>query len=88
MVAKGLPAATKFPQRIAQEKPKVLGWLAQDLQGHGDPGRVCIAARLRGEITLTLEWIAQRLCLGAVTHVPSLLQRYQQKGPNSEETLF
>ena len=38
--------------------------------------------------TMTLEWIADRLCMGAATHVASLLQRHNQKGPNSEETLF
>jgi hypothetical protein len=66
MVAKGLPAATKFPQRIAQEKPKVLGWLAQDLQGRrkGDLRKARIAARLRRETTLTLEWTAERRCMG------------------------
>ena len=37
---------------------------------------------------MTLERIAERLCMGAATHVASLLQRYQQKGPNSEGTLF
>ena len=35
-------------------------------------------------MTLTLEWIAERLCMGAATHVASLLHRCQQKGPNSE----
>src|ERR1039458_9309824 len=37
---------------------------------------------------MTLEWIADRLCMGAATHVASLLQRHNQKGPASEETLF
>ena len=54
----------------------------------GDPRKVRIVARLRRETTLALEWMAERLCTGAAIHVASLLQRYQQKGPNSELTLF
>ena len=50
--------------------------------------KVRIALRLRRETTMTLEWIADRLCMGAATHVASLLQRHNQKGPSSEETLF
>ena len=38
--------------------------------------------------TMTLEWIADRLCMGAATHVASLLQRRNQEGRNSEVTLF
>ena len=77
-------------ERIAQEELKTLGWSAQDLQGRrkGDPRKIRIAARLRRETTMTLEWIAERLCMGAATHLASLLQRYQQKSPNSGETLF
>src|ERR1035437_1433893 len=54
----------------------------------GDPQKVRIAACLRRETTLTLEWAANRLCLGAPTHVASLLQRRNQKGRNTGETLF
>ena len=45
---------------------RVQGWSAQDLQGRrkGDPRKVRIAARLRRETTLTLEWIAERRCMG------------------------
>jgi hypothetical protein len=77
-------------QRIAQEELDALGWAAQDLQGRrkSDPHKVRIAARLRRETTMTLEWIADRLCMGAATHVASLLQRYSRKGPSSEESLF
>ena len=38
--------------------------------------------------TMTLEWIADRLCMEAATHVASLLQRRNQEGRNSEVTLF
>jgi hypothetical protein len=77
-------------QRIAQEEINALGWTAQDLPGRrkSDPQKVRIAARLRRETTMTLEWIADRLCMGAATHVAFLLQRHQQREANSEETLF
>ena len=77
-------------QRIAHEELDALGWATPDLQDRrkSDPQQVRIAARLRRETTMTLERIADRLCLGAATHVASLLQRQSQKGPSSEETLF
>ncbi len=77
-------------QRIAAEELKALGWWEQDLRGRrqSDPQKVRIAARLRRETTMTLEWIAERLCMGAPTHVASLLQRLNQRLSNSEETLF
>jgi hypothetical protein len=54
----------------------------------GDPQKVRIAARLRRETTLALEWAANRLCMGAPTHVASLPQCRNQEGRNSEESLF
>ena len=76
-------------QRMAQEELDALGWAAQDLQGRrkSDPQKVRIASRLRRETMMTLEWIADRLCVRAATHVASLLQRHNQKGPSSDETL-
>ena len=77
-------------QRIAQEELNALGWSAEELQGRrkSDPQKIRIAARLRHETTMTLEWIASRLKMGAPTHVASLLQRHSQKPQNSEKTLF
>jgi hypothetical protein len=77
-------------QRMAQEELDALGWAAPDLQGRrkSDPQKVRIAARLRRQTTMTLKWIDDRLCMGAATHVASLLQRHHQKRPSSEETLF
>jgi len=68
-------------QRIAQEELDALGRGTQDLQGRrkSDPQKVRIAERLRRETTMTLEWIAVRLCMGAPTHVASLLQRQTKK---------
>lgn len=54
----------------------------------GDPRNVRIAARLRRETTMTLEWVADRLHMGGATHVAALLQRLERKSQNSEKTLF
>jgi hypothetical protein len=67
-----------------------LGWGEQELHGRrkSDPQNVRIAARLRGEATMTLERVANRLCMGAPTRVASRLQRGNQEGRNRGETLF
>jgi REP element-mobilizing transposase RayT len=77
-------------QRIARQEQDALGWSDFELRGHrkGVPQKVRIAARLRRETTMTLEWIANRLCMGAPTHLATLLQRYQHQIQNSEKTLF
>ena len=77
-------------ERLAQEELKALNWTADELHGRrkSDPQKIRIAARLRRETTMTLEWIAKRLCMGAATHVASLLHRQNQKPQTSEETLF
>lgn len=41
--------------------------------------QVRMAERLRRETTMTLEWIARRLCKGAPTHGAALLQREQRR---------
>jgi hypothetical protein len=59
---------------MAQEELGALGWRNQDLLGRrkSDPGRSVRNAarlrRLRRETTMTLDWIAARLCMGALTH--------------------
>jgi hypothetical protein len=70
-------------QRIAQEALDAPGRAGPDLQGRrkSDPQKVRLAARLRRETTMTLEWIADRRCRGTATHVASLLHRQSQKGP-------
>ena len=78
-------------QRITQEELEALGWAARDLQGRrkSDAQKVRIATRLLRETTMTLECIANRLCMGSPTHVASLLQRHNhdQQARNSGETL-
>jgi hypothetical protein len=48
-------------------------------QRKGDPGKVKIAARLRQETVMTLKWIAQRLHMGAWTHVSNCLLKAAKK---------
>jgi hypothetical protein len=73
-----------------KEELDVLGWTAEDLQGRrkSHPQKIRIAARLRRETVMTLEWIANRLCMGVATHVAALLQRQNLKPENSGKTLF
>src|SRR5439155_20814503 len=70
-----------FPHRELDLLPK------QELRGRrkSGPQKIRIAARLWPETTMTLEWIAKRLCMGPAPHVASLLQRQSQKAQNSEK---
>ena len=63
------------------EETKFL-WTEDDLIGRrkGDPEKVKIALRLRQESTMSLKWIAQRLKMGAWTHVSNLLGQERKKG--------
>lgn len=76
-------------ERLAQEELGALGWTVQDLEGRrkSDAQKVRIAARLRRETTMTLAWIARRLCMGAPTHVAALLQR-QERANQGAQTWF
>jgi putative transposase len=62
-------------QRIVAEELKRIRWEAEDLRTHrkGDARKVKIARRLRQETTMTLKWIADRLRMGAWTHVTNRL---------------
>ena len=63
-------------ERLVQEERKKRRWKEEDLERRrkGDRGKVQIALRLRQETTMTLEWIARRLRMGAWTHVSNLLR--------------
>jgi hypothetical protein len=75
---------------LADEELKAIHWTGDNLlrRRKGDPQKVRTAARLRRGTTMTLEWIAARLRMGAATHVAALLQRLERKSQNSEKTLF
>jgi len=76
--------------RIIREELEALRWSPEHLPARrkGDPQKVRIAMRLRRETTMTLAWIADRLCMGAASHVACLLYRQVRKDQNSENTLF
>jgi len=51
------------------------GWNAAALRQatKGDERKVRLAARIRGETTMSLKWIAEHLAMGSWTHVSNLL---------------
>jgi hypothetical protein len=61
---------------ISQEELQRVKCSATDLKGwrNSDPEKIRIAGRLRRETTMTFEWIANRLCMGAPTHLAPLLK--------------
>lgn len=69
-------------ERLVREELAKAGWLEADLgrRRKGDPDKVRIARRLRAETTMTLAWIAQRLQMGAWTHVSNLLSSRSREG--------
>ena len=62
-------------ERIVAEELGRLGWPEAELaaQRKGDRRKVRMARRLRAETTMTLQWIADRLKMGASTHVSNRL---------------
>jgi len=61
--------------RIIDEELRRSIWTEAELalRKKGDPVKVRIARRLRAETTVTLQWIAARLHMGAKTHLSHLL---------------
>jgi hypothetical protein len=53
------------------------GWTEKDLEGRRktDPVKVKLAARLRAESVVTLDWIAQRLRMGCRHTVANCLKK-------------
>jgi len=63
------------------------GWTEKDLQERrkGDEFKVRLAAQLRAETTVTLRWIAARLCIGTRGHLIHLLYRQnREKSPKQQ----
>ena len=56
----------KKAQCLVREELKERGWTEQDLKKRRktDSGKVNLAARLRRETVITLDWIARRLHMG------------------------
>jgi putative transposase len=62
-------------ERIVAEELKRLKWTKDDLKAKrkGDLAKVRMAIRLRQETVMTLDWIAERLCMGTRGHLAHLL---------------
>jgi len=79
-------SAQEKAERITHQELRKLGWSNEDLSRRrkGDPQKVKIALRLRGETTMTLSWIAERLRMGTKTHLSHLLY-WQGRGKKKEK---
>ena len=77
-------AAEVKAERMVAEELAPLGWTEADLarRHQGDPGKLALAARLRRETTLPLNWIAARLHLGTWKSAKSRLQHWNQTQAN------
>ena len=71
--------ATARAERMLAEELKRRGWSAAQLVGRrkGDREKVKIARRLRGQTTMTLDWIAGRLHMGVAGYVAHCLRQEQ-----------
>jgi hypothetical protein len=61
---------------VAAEELRQRGWKAEDLarRRNGDKHKREIALRLRRETTMTWEWIAQRLAMGAAGYAANCVR--------------
>ena len=68
-------------RRILAEELRSLGWKHGELEKQlkADPDKVRIARRLRGEMTVTLKWIAGELKMGNWTYLSNNLSRYTKR---------
>jgi hypothetical protein len=74
-------AAAQAERIIAAELQR-RRWKESELQtrAKGDAVKVALAARLRAETTMTVEWIAERLAMGTRGHLNHLLYRRRKSG--------
>ena len=66
--------------RIVSEALEEAAWDAERLENErkGHPTKVKLARRLRCETTMSLQWIAETLCMGSWTYVSNLLRPNQK----------
>ncbi len=74
-------SAAAQAQRLIDEALGKKGWTMEDLQARrkGDAFKVRLAAQLRARTTVTVAWIAERLCMGTRGHLTHLLYRQGQR---------
>jgi putative transposase len=70
-------AGEAWARRVLADELKRQGWTAKDLaqRRKGDAGKVRMAGRLRVETTMTLNWIAKELNMGAAGSLANLLRK-------------
>jgi hypothetical protein len=77
-------AAEAVAERLVVAGLGRLAWAEEELMGRrkGDPAKLELAQELRSKTTVSLAWIAQRLCMGTSvvvankTHLEQLLLQY------------
>ena len=74
--------AEALAERIIVEELKLGRWQEAVLKTRpkGDSVKVALAARLRAETTMTVEWIAERLAMGTRGYLNHLLYRRRKLG--------
>src|SRR5262245_9011019 len=82
-------SAEAVAERLVSEELKRREWQKTTLRTRrkGDPDKVAIARRLRGETTMTLAWIADRLHMGTRTHLAHLLHWHGRKIKKKHNTI-
>jgi REP-associated tyrosine transposase len=77
-------SAEEKAERIVKEELAKAGWRPEELakRAKGDSVKLAVALRLRGDTTMTLKWISQRLEMGAWTHLNKRLYE-QRRGERS-----
>ena len=68
-------------EALLKEELRRRKWTEAELarRRKGDPEKVEIASQLRAHTTMTLKWIAQRLKMGAWTHVSNCLVQKRKR---------
>ena len=82
-------AAEAKAERLLAAEVMRLGWKLDDLaqKRKGAPEKVALAARLREETTVTLDWIASRLNMGTRSHLTHLLYWHRREQGEKRNTM-
>lgn len=75
-----LESQTEKAERVVAEEMRRRRWTERMLKegAKGDLEKVKIAVRLRKETLMTVAWIAERLQMGSVANVNTLLYQWRQ----------
>ena len=78
-------SAEEKARRLVADGLRKARWTEADLRRRrkSDPVKIGLAAQLRRETTMTLKWIAERLQMGAWTHLNKRLYEHRKEGGGS-----